>query len=134
MRWDAELTSSRQACAVPRMRMSDIHSVNKHSLCSDFVGALWGPGQGPIVPEELRAAFSSQSLRGWEDFPVDHLKPEATFSPKNLIQMCTLQRIPQAEKEARKDTNNCNTNAKGYDGQVHNMLWEYKRAPRWVGC
>lgn len=40
VRWDPEITSSRQACAVPRMRISVIHSVNKHSQGSDFVEAL----------------------------------------------------------------------------------------------
>lgn len=38
---------------------------------------------------------------------------EATFSPRNLIKMCTFWRTPQV-KEARKDMNNCSTSTKGY--------------------
>lgn len=56
---------------------------------------------------------------------MDLLRVKAPFSPKNLIQTCTLWRISQVEEKARKEMNNCNTSTKRCDGQVSNMLWDY---------
>lgn len=46
VRWDPEITISRQACAVARMRMSVTHSFSKHSSCSYFVRKLCGGPDG----------------------------------------------------------------------------------------
>lgn len=53
---------------------------------------------------------------------MNYFKPEATiFSKKYDTNMHTLG---NAWSDERKKKNNYNTGAKGYDGQVDDMLWE----------
>lgn len=54
---------------------------------------------------------------------MDHFEPEVTtFSKKSDKNMHTLENSWSNGGKSQKRMNNCNACAKGYDGQVNNML------------